>query len=360
VDKDLSIGDYARYAGEAHADGKSGTAGNVSFGIYVTFEQDLTAKGTIKGNSTQANQTVVFMKKHTSGAPQQPRPTTADVTATGTNPPAGTVCYDWTKTDFQNAFKAATGSLPNNTLSTAITFNVTNMTVVNKCTVSGSTKTQTITRAIPNNNFIYCAGSVNVKGHISRRTSILTPKTVTIAGPIRYVDDGNKAQFNLYNSNGTIAGFSTTSDMWTPTDDWEGKTGTPPKYKYDYREADDWETRMPVVDGQPQNPSMGIVAGGNIIIDNAGTFTNKNTEIHAAMYSCDGYETPSDTDWPGYNLQLMGTRIQTTSSPNSSAWDYRHYAYDTGLWASPPPGFPACIDPSFTNWHIIQSGDLVQ
>jgi hypothetical protein len=348
-DTNLNIGQFARYLGNVHANGKTGT-GDIVYQDHVTFEQDVTAKGRILPENKNAQLTVTFAKRAISGAPQKPRPTAADIAAIANNPPPGTVIYDWTKPAFQNEFKAATGSLPNNTLKTDIKFNVTNMTVVNTC----GTKVMTKTVPIPNDNFIYCAGSVSTQGHISRRTSILTPGTITVTGPVRYMDDNNLPQYILYQKQGGEANFSTKDDMWAPVTNWKGNN-------MEYRQADDWASREPVVNGELQNPSLGLVAGGNLYIDNANKFYQKNVEIHAAMYSSDGVEEPTKTSDPnGHNLMLFGTRVQYSSSPNSDAWQFRHYTYDENLWVNPPPGFPTCIDPSFSNWHIVQSGDIVQ
>jgi len=346
----IDIGPDARYLGNVHADGRFNTDGHIEYDARVTFEQDVTAKGTIGGTDKNADLTVTFMKKKQPFAPQKPRPTSADVMSVGANPPPGTIVYDWNNADFKTKFQSKTGILPTSPLTTTITFNVANMTVVNVC--SGKSMTETI--PIPNDNFIYCAGTVSLQGHVSRRTSVLGASTITVTGPVRYVDDSNQPQYILYKKEGGIANFSNTDDMWAPVVNWKGGI-------YDYRQADDWGDRVPVIDGYPQNPSLGIVSVGNIIIDNGAKFYQKNVEIHAAMYSCNSVEMPSlERDDNGHNLMLLGTRVQKGSSPNSRAWHDRHYTYDENLWVNPPPGFPTCIDPSFCNWHIVQSGDLVQ
>jgi len=163
------------------------------------------------------------------------------------------------------------------------------------------------------------------------------------------VDDNDEPQYLLYNKQGGVANFHDTWDSWAPVANWKGNN-------FDYRQADDWAERMPVVDGYAQNPTLGLVAGSSIYINNAPKDFPKNIEVHAAIYSSNDVFRPTlEKDPNAHNIMIHGTRVQVGSSPNSSAWQFRHYSYDENLWAAPPPGFPSALDPNFSNWHIVRS-----
>ncbi|MBN1808464.1 MAG: hypothetical protein JW909_05310 [Planctomycetes bacterium] len=344
VDGNLSIGDFARYAGNVHANGTVTISGH-----HVTFLGDLTAMRDIVFGNSNARNTVTFAKSAISGVPYKPRPSAADIEETGSNPPEGALVFDWNNAVFKTKFRTATGVYPNNTLNSYLTFQGDEITVQHVCTVSGSTKTMTETVDIPNNNIIYSAGDVWFEGHLSRRTSIITPRNLHVTGPVRYVDDSDEAQYLLYKKAGGVAEFDDALDTWKPVTNWKSSN-------FDYRQADDWADRMPVVDGTPQNPTLGLVAGRSIYIENADKDFPKNVEVHAMMYSAEDVVRPRETSDPnGHNLYLFGGRVQVGSSPNSGAWQFRHYIYDENLAANPPPGFPSSLDPGFSNWHVRQS-----
>lgn len=341
VDEDLNIGDFARYAGDVHANEDIGINGH-----HVTFLGNVTAHGRITFGNSNAKNTCTFAKNAVPGVPVIPRPTVEDIEKMRENPPEGAYVYDWQNDEFIQRFKDKTGKTPNDTLVSYIEFQQDEMNVVHYCQYSGAWVKMEETVPVPNNRIIYSAGDVHAVGHLSRRTSIFTPRKVVFDGPLRYVDDNDEPQYIVYDKNDGVANFDETLDMWKPVVNW--KEGNK-----DYREADDWIDRRPVVDGLPQNPVLGVVAGSTIYIDNADKDFPKNAEIHAMLYSADDRERPTDTSDPnGHNLVILGGRVQVASSPNSGAWHFRHYLYDENLRACPPPGFPTLINPKFTNWHV--------
>ncbi len=181
---------------------------------------------------------------------------------------------------------------------------------------------------------------------MSRRLSVLTPNKIYIDGPVRYTDDAGQGQWELRKkSNNSLAGFSSTYNSWTPTSSW--------KDYYKYVEAADWANRMPEVNGEKLNPSLGLVAGSTIYV----TKNQDNREIHAALFTSGDVIRPSISG-SERNLWIWGSIITTGTNPLSGSFDYRMYAYDPYLMLDPPPGFPGGDQAKFRNWHITNNVEV--
>jgi len=335
---DLNIGSYASYGGKVHSNEDIGIQGK-----YVTFFGDVTAHKSIWYSSTTNKNTCTFYKSATPGVPEIDLPEAAELKAISQTAPLGSTLYDWDDTDYKNAFKAATGSFPGSDLEVDITFKQDKMDVIHKS--NGKTWTESNVD-VPHQKAIYSPGNVTVRGNISRRLSVLTPKKIYVDGPVRYVDDAGQGQWELRKkSDNSLAGWSAANNSWTPTSSW--------KDNYKYVEAADWDTRKPSLAGEKFNPSLGLVAGSTIYVEGG----NTNREINAAMFTSGDVIRPNVSS-DKKNLWIWGSIITTGTNPLSSRFIYRMYAYDPHLMSDPPPGFPGGDGAKFRNWHISNNTEV--
>ncbi len=335
-DNNLSIGSNASYDGKVHSNGYINCAGS-----NITFYDDVTAHGSIYTNST-----TTFMKNATPGVDRIELPEASELEALVTNPPAGATVYDWDNSDFRDAFKAATGQYPNSTLEVSITFDRNKMTVTSKCNVGGSWKTMTETsKDVPDQEAIYVRGPTTIEGNISRRTSVITPKAINVVNSVRYVDDSGDPLWQLRNkSDGSLAGFSSSTNTWTPTDNWKDSSN------YSYTMDPTWDSHSPKdASGKTIIPCLGLVSGSTIYLKGG----NNNREVHAALFTSGDVVRPSTGTSKRKNLHIHGSIITTGTNPLSGSFSYRTYAYDPNLKTNPPPAFPTTLNPSFTNWHKV-------
>lgn len=335
-DNSLSIGSNASYDGKVHSNG------NINcYGSNITFYDNVTASGSLNPRSD-----TTFMKDATGGVPQILLPEASELEDLCQDPPAGSLQYDWDDASFQAAFQAATGKTPNNTLRVYVEFNRNVMTVQSKCYVGGTWYTMTESNIdVPDKNAIYIRGTSYVEGNLSRRTSIICPKDIYIENSVRYVDDSGGPLWELRDkTSGNLAGFSTSDNTWTPTDNWKDTSD------YSYEMASDWWSRAPVdTAGDPLIPALGIVSGDTIYLKGS----ENNREIHAALFTSGDVVRPNTgTSSKRKNLHIHGAIITTGTNPLSGDFSYRCYAYDPNLRLYPPPGFPTMVNPTFRNWHV--------
>jgi len=170
---------------------------------------------------------------------------------------------------------------------------------------------------------------------------VLTPTTITVNGPLRYVDDSGGAQWELRKkTDNSLAAFDATMGSWSPTTSWETN--------YNYVESSTWDSRAPVVNGEKTDPALGLVAGSTITL----TGNQNNREIMAALFTSGDVIRDSVTSTRA-NLYIHGSIITTATNPLSSDFSYRVYAYDPHLRSNPPPGFPGGDAASFRNWQVV-------
>ena len=335
--QDLSVGANASYGGKVHTNGNLGINGD-----YITFFGTATAHLSITYGSSSNKKTCVFKKSATPGMPSLTLPDASQLEAISHTAPAGAVMYDWNDTTFKNAFKTATGYTPTSDLAVSITLNKDKMNVVSTSKCGGSF-TRTFTQsgiAVPHDGSIFSRGPVTVAGNISRRMSILTPTTITVNGPLRYVDDSGGTQWELRKkTDNSLAAFDATMNSWSPTTDWDNS--------YNYVESTTWDSRAPVVNAEKVDPALGLVAGSTITL--AGSQVNR--EIMAALFTSGDVIRTSASGRT--NLYIHGSIITTATNPLSGYFAYRVYAYDPHLRSNPPPGFPGGDAASFRNWQVV-------
>jgi hypothetical protein len=338
----LDIGDYATYGGKVHCNSNINVVGD-----YVVFEDDVTASGKI-GYANRKG--VVFMKRCTPGVPEIALPGYEELRGRADEAPAGAQVYDWSDAVFAARFKTATGVVPKSDLVVQVTFKQNKMDVVS--TSNGKTMTESNLN-VPHDGTIYSTGVTRVGGNISRRLSVISPNEIHVDGPLRYTDDSGVGQWQLQDKNGNPMPFDTGKNSWSTMGNWTGPD-------YNYVQAADWGARMPVVNGEPVQPALGLVTAKDPSIKGAtGTIyisgENDNREVHAALFTSDDVIRP-DVKGNKKNLYILGAIITTGTNPVSSYFSYRCYAYDPYLRGHPPPGFPGGDAAAFRNWHIVELG----
>ncbi len=328
--EDLSVGSGASYHGEVHSNGSISAPHST-----VTFHENVSAHGSISSQPT-------FLKDKRPNVPKITMPSEAELEALTEDAPGGAVVFDPKDTTFKDQFEAATGHRPGDTNQTEVhvTWKGTQMDIDVKVKFGSTWRTWSRTDVpIPHNGTFFVRGDFYNKGNFASRLTVAATDQIYVTDPVRYVNGAGEGQYTLY-KNGSPAGFDAAKNEWTDTADWRGAS-------FDYRETDGWTA--PELGGIPYNPSLGLVAKNDFVIEGANI--SNNAEFHAAFFSSDG--TVTTTGSGKKNLYMLGAMITTGTMPLSGVWSYRNYIYDTGFLENPPPAFPTVDEPTFKNWHEL-------
>ncbi|MBN2713140.1 MAG: hypothetical protein JXR97_12025 [Planctomycetes bacterium] len=356
----LNIGSNAYYGGKVHCNSNINVVGE-----YVKFEDNVTASGKISPytNKKYPDQNTVFMKDATAGVPEIKLPDADEINSridAAGNPSTvedsekyqGALVYNAKSPDYKAKVAAATGYTPADTdkVNVDITFQNDVMQIISTVYDSKGKLKATLNESnvgYPHTDddvaqAIYVGNDVTVRGNISGRTSVLTPKNIYIDGPVRYVDDDGGAMWELVDKDtGDACAFDETKNSWSTMGNWTGSD-------YEYKVADDWDTRTANI-GREMPPVLGLMSGSTIYI----TGETTNRELHAALFTSGDVIRPK-VNGQKQNLYINGAIITAGTNPVSSFFSYRCYAYDPFLKKYPPPEFNQNDKAAFTNWHIVR------
>ncbi len=199
-------------------------------------------------------------------------------------------------------------------------------------------------------------GSTMVEGSMCGRMTMITTAGLEITGILRYTDEEGEPQKSLYDVD--ASGNKTESNSWDPvkkqwtdTGNWSDAT------KYYYGDRPGWSEQT-ASDGSKFNPCLGIIANGNVRWDDPDPSSNNdNLEINAYLYTINGNMMANHGSANDPNLCLLGgfavkSWIDTVHGFNVGTWKY-----DQNLRYNPPPNFPLCNVPAFTNWQEVVTTD---